>query len=210
MNLKSIWMAAALAGVTHGVSAQMVWVERTPDQRARAYYGEWVDDTREPNVRAVYEILAKPRERNVAQLAPGGTMARFDAIGFDGASRHDVRLHNPIVFDGDLVKLEARVGRMSTACTLDLELVPASANSDTLTLMFKGEPLAGKAVTVFGPPKSRHVFKTDAKGQIEIDTPWRGQYVAEATHREESAGEFDGQRFQRIRYVSTLTFENKT
>ncbi|MYZ45812.1 DUF4198 domain-containing protein [Schauerella aestuarii] len=210
MNLKSIWMAAALAGVTHGVSAQMVWVERSPDQGARAYYGEWVDDTREPKVRAVYEILAKPRGRDAAHLARAGTMAGFDAIGIDGASRRDVRLQNPIVFDDDLVKFEARVGRTSTACTLDLELVPASANSNTLTLMFKGEPLAGKAVTVFGPTKSQYVFKTDAKGQIEIDTPWPGQYVAEATHREESAGEFDGQPFQRIRYVSTLTFENKT
>ncbi|MDQ2184709.1 DUF4198 domain-containing protein [Alcaligenaceae bacterium A4P071] len=210
MNLKSIWMAAALAGVTHGVSAQMVWVERAPDQSARAYYGEWVDDTREPKRRALYEILAKPRDGSTGRPALAGTVPGFDAIGIDVASRRDVRLQNPIVFEDDLVKFEAKVGRISTACTLDLELVPAEANSNVLTLMFKGEPLAGNDVTVFGPPRSQFVFKTDAKGQIEIDTPGRGQYVAQASHREEKAGEFDGQPYAFIRYVSTLTFENKT
>ncbi|MGE8679153.1 MAG: DUF4198 domain-containing protein, partial [Achromobacter marplatensis] len=40
----------------------------------------------------------------------------------------------------------------------------------------------------------------------EITTPWPGQYVLEAAHVEEKAGEADGKSYAKIRYVSTLTF----
>ncbi|KAJ8133676.1 hypothetical protein OY671_013110, partial [Metschnikowia pulcherrima] len=59
--------------------------------------------------------------------------------------------------------------------------------------------------TVFGPPKWEKRFHSDENGRIEITTPWPGQYVSEAAHVEDKAGEADGQAYATIRYVSTST-----
>ncbi|MGD7366602.1 DUF4198 domain-containing protein, partial [Ralstonia pseudosolanacearum] len=129
-----------------------------------------------------------------------------DFVEFAASGKGDVRLSRPIQFKDTLMQYGAKAGREDTQGKLDLELVPAAAGSNTFVLHFKGKPLAKTEVTVFGPPKWEKRFRSDENGRIEITTPWPGQYVLEAAHVEDKAGEADGKAYAKIRYVSTLTF----
>ena len=129
-----------------------------------------------------------------------------DFVEFPASGKGDVRLSQPIQFKETLMQYGAKAGRSDTEGKLDLELVPAAAGSNTFVLHFKGKPLAKTEVTVFGPPKWEKRFHSDENGRIEITTPWPGQYVLEAAHVVEEAGQTDGKAYTKIRYVSTLTF----
>lgn len=198
--------AIALLGSAGAAQAHFVWLERTAEGPAKAYFGEWADDVREKRDGFLGKVLVSP----VVTAADGKTLKASaegaDFIEFAATGKGDVRLAQPIQFKETLVKYNAKAGRADTQGKLDLELVPTAAGANTFVLQFQGKPLAKTEVTVFGPPKWEKRFHSDENGRIEITTPWPGQYVLEAAHLEEKAGEADGKSYAKIRYVSTLTF----
>ena len=48
--------------------------------------------------------------------------------------------------------------------------------------------------------------KTDAQGAVEINTPWRGQYVVHVLHIDKTAGEFAGKKYENLRNHFTYSF----
>ncbi|AUA59461.1 Nickel uptake substrate-specific transmembrane region [Achromobacter spanius] len=198
--------AIALMGSAGAAQAHFVWLERGAEGPAKAYFGEWADDVREKQDGLLGKILVAP-----VVTAADGTVLKAsgkgaDFVEFAATGKGDVRLAQPMQFKETLVKYGAKVGRTDTQAKLDLELVPTAAGANTFVLNFEGKPLAKTEVTVFGPPKWEKRFWTDENGRIEITTPWPGQYVLEAAHVQEKAGEADGKSYAKIRYVSTTTF----
>ncbi|MGE8611965.1 DUF4198 domain-containing protein [Achromobacter veterisilvae] len=198
--------AIALLGTAGAAQAHFVWLERSAEGPAKAYFGEWADDLREKRDGLLGKIMVSPVVTGAdgKALKPSGEGADF--IEFATAGKGDVRLRQPYQFKDTLVQYGAKAGREDTAAKLDLELVPAAAGANAFVLQFQGKPLPKTEVTVFGPPKWEKRFWSDENGRIEITTPWPGQYVLEAAHVEEKAGEADGKSYAKIRYVSTLTF----
>jgi hypothetical protein len=181
-------------------------LERGAEGPAKAYFGEWADDVREKQDGLLGKVLVAP-----VVTAADGTVLKAsekgaDFVAFAASGKGDVRLAQPMQFKETLVKYGAKVGRTDTQPKLDLELVPTAAGANSFVLNFEGKPLAKTEVTVFGPPKWEKRFWTDENGRIEITTPWPGQYVLEAAHVQEKAGEADGKSYAKIRYVSTTTF----
>jgi len=198
--------AIALLGAAGAAQAHFVWLERSAEGPAKAYFGEWADDVREKRDGLLGKIMGAP-----VVTGPDGKALKVsgegaDFVEFAAAGRGDVRLNLAYQFKDTLVHYGARAGREDTQGKLDLELVPSSAGASAFVLQFKGKPLAKTEVTVFGPPKWEKRFRSDDNGRIDISTPWPGQYVLEAAHVEDKAGEADGKSYARIRYVSTLTF----
>jgi len=198
--------AIALLGSAGAAQAHFVWLERGAEGPAKAYFGEWADDVREKQDGLLGKIMVSP-----VVTAADGTVLKAsgkgaDFVEFAATGKGDVRLAQPMQFKETLVKYGAKVGRTDTQAKLDLELVPTAAGANSFVLNFEGKPLAKTEVTVFGPPKWEKRFWTDENGRIEITTPWPGQYVLEAAHVEEKAGEADGKSYAKIRYVSTTTF----
>lgn len=198
--------AIALMGSAGAAQAHFVWLERGAEGPAKAYFGEWADDVREKQDGLLGKIMVSP-----VVTAADGTVLKAsgkgaDFVEFAATGKGDVRLAQPMQFKETLVKYGAKVGRTDTQAKLDLELVPTAAGANSFVLNFEGKPLAKKEVTVFGPPKWEKRFWTDENGRIEITTPWPGQYVLEAAHVQEKAGEADGKSYAKIRYVSTTTF----
>ena len=198
--------AIALLGCAGAAQAHFVWLERGDEGPAKAYFGEWADDVREKQDGLLGKILVAP-----VVTAADGTVLKAsgkgaDFVEFAATGKGDVRLAQPMQFKETLVKYGAKVGRTDTQPKLDLELVPTAAGANSFVLNFEGKPLAKTEVTVFGPPKWEKRFWTDENGRIEITTPWPGQYVLEAAHVQEKAGEADGKSYAKIRYVSTTTF----
>lgn len=198
--------AIALMGSAGAAQAHFVWLERGAEGPAKAYFGEWADDVREKQDGLLGKIMVAP-----VVTAADGTVLKAsgkgaDFVEFAATGKGDVRLAQPMQFKETLVKYGAKVGRTDTQAKLDLELVPTAAGANSFVLNFEGKPLAKTEVTVFGPPKWEKRFWTDENGRIEITTPWPGQYVLEAAHVQEKAGEADGKSYAKIRYVSTTTF----
>lgn len=198
--------AIALLGSAGAAQAHFVWLERSAEGPAKAYFGEWADDLREKRDGLLGKIMVAPVVTGADGKALKASGEGADFIEFAAAGKGDVRLRQPYQFKDTLVQYGAKAGREDTAAKLDLELVPAAAGGNAFVLQFKGKPLAKTEVTVFGPPKWEKRFHSDENGRIEITTPWPGQYVLEAAHVEDKAGEADGKSYAKIRYVSTLTF----
>ncbi|AXA72449.1 hypothetical protein CE205_18495 [Achromobacter insolitus] len=198
--------ALALLGTAGAAQAHFVWLERSAEGPAKAYFGEWADDLREKRDGLLGKIMVAPVVTGADGKALKASGEGADFLEFAAAGKGDVRLRQPYQFKDTLVQYGAKAGRADTEGKLDLELVPVSAGGNAFVLQFKGKPLAKTEVTVFGPPKWEKRFHSDENGRIEITTPWPGQYVLEAAHVEDKAGEADGKAYAKLRYVSTLTF----
>lgn len=206
MKFAKTLAAIALLGAAGAAQAHFVWLERSAEGPAKAYFGEWADDLREPRDGLLGKLLVAPVVTGAdgKALKASGQGANF--LEFAAAGKGDVRLHQPYLYKDTLMQYGAKAGRADTEGKLDLELVPVAAGANAFVLQFKGKPLPKTEVTVFGPPKWEKRFHSDENGRIEITTPWPGQYVLEAAHVEDKAGEADGKPYAKIRYVSTLTF----
>jgi len=87
---------------------------------------------------------------------------------------------------------------------LDLDAVPTGI-AGQLKFSFKGAPLAKFKAKLIAPNGWITELRTDAAGLATIATPWRGNYVIEATYFEDVSGDFEGKHFERIRHRLGLT-----
>jgi Domain of unknown function (DUF4198) len=203
-------MVGWMVGVVH---AHFIWIEYDGERLARAYFGEWAEDVREKTGGGLDRIQA-PRAFLADRTKTLPLERRADHIEIALTGAGDVRL----VEDGLAAREDARAsgktktvfhtkgGRGDTQAVLDLELIPMAANGSTFTLKLRGQPLAKAEVKVFGPPKWQKSLRTDDQGRVTLETPWAGRYVIEVVHVEEKPGESEGESYNRLRHVSTLSF----
>jgi len=88
-----------------------------------------------------------------------------------------------------------RNGRTSTQSLLPLDLVAKKPQSNYFTLLFENKALAKAEVIVTAPSKWEKRFRTNKKGELSIQTPYKGLYMIEVVHKQDQK-----------RYVYTLTF----
>ena len=72
-------------------------------------------------------------------------------------------------------------------------------------LTFKGQPLARTEVGIVVQSGWSKSARSNAEGLVSFDLPWQGQYVVEASHIDRAPGERDGEKYDGINYVTTLT-----
>jgi hypothetical protein len=164
--------------------AHFIWVEYDSNGPARAYFGEWAEDVREKAGGALDRIKT-PHAFSTSPHDPLPIERRADHLEIAIKGDGDIRLvengmalrDNPREGGKTRTIFYARAGRSETVGKLDLELVPATANSNTFVLLFRGAPLAKTSVTVLGPPKWEKPLRTDEQGRITVPTPWTGRYV---------------------------------
>ena len=194
-----------LSLLTLAARAHFVWLERDTSGAVAAYFGEWSDNVRETRdgylklIRAPKAFAADGRELPVEIRHDRLAVATEGAFG-------DIRLANLFFPEKGttLVHYQARLGRAGSPTQLPLELAPVAADSNTFTLLFRGQPLADTGVTLFTSTGWQRTFKTDADGRVTIETPWPGPAVLEVTHLEKTAGQHEGRAYEAIRHVATL------
>lgn len=77
---------------------------------------------------------------------------------------------------------------------------------NVFAVSYRGQPLANAKLEVIAPNTWVQEHKTDAQGTVEINTPWRGQYVVHLLHVEKMPGEYAGKRYDALRNHFTYTF----
>ncbi len=82
-------------------------------------------------------------------------------------------------------------------------------NSNELTVLYRGQPLKDVKLQVIAPNTWVQEHETNARGMVEINTPWRGQYVVHVLHVDKTPGEFAGKKYDTLRNHLTYSFIQK-
>lgn len=209
--LRTLIAALLLTTGTSAASAHEIWLQREGEQ-VSIYVGDATGE------RDQGEAIAKlvPTSRLFA-ADPGRTIpvtAHQDHLAATVKGSGDLRYYNDQVWapwknkDGVLqaAAFQARAGRNETRAMHEFELVPVTAGSDTVTLLFKGQPLADTGVTVINPDLWEKTFKTDANGRVTVPVTAKGRYILVARHTAEADKDIAGQKVTILQNVASLSF----
>ena len=102
----------------------------------------------------------------------------------------------------------ARLGQpLANGATSPLALdIVQGSKANSFVLLYRGQPLKNAKLEVIAPNTWMQEHQTDAQGTVEINTPWRGQYVLHVLHIDKTAGEFSGKQYDNLRNHLTYTF----
>lgn len=115
----------------------------------------------------------------------------------------DLRKHNiGIVKPMYYTRFAVAEAEGTSALTLDIQ--PLGTNK--LRVSLHGKPLVRTKLNVFAPNQWLREYETDDAGEVTIHMPWPGLYVTEVVHVEAIKGEYQGDSFEGIRHVGTLSF----
>jgi len=89
------------------------------------------------------------------------------------------------------------------ASALALDIQPLGKGRVRVSL--NGKPLAKAKLNVFAPNQWLREYETDAQGETTVETPWAGLYVLEVVHVEAEKGIYQGDAYEGIRHVGTLS-----
>ena len=205
-------IALALSSCALAASAHQLWLERDAAGPARVYVGD-VDDAPDTGAE-VAKIAATTTVFRTDPAQPLALSVHNDHLEAAVSGAGDVRMFNDNVWkpwttkEGvtKLAVFNAREGRSETRAALPYEFVPVATGSDTFTLGFRGQPVAGKAVTVVNPGKWSKHLKTDAQGRVTVPVGDKGRYVLIAAHSVDEARTVAGQQVSKVDYTATLSF----
>lgn len=200
---------AVCVGLVLPALAHQVWLERDGDV-VKEYFGHW------PNFKENSDGNRLGAIKGTA-VSPKGVLAKTERA-FDHNVLHVNKAGDIGVTEameprkGKLVEFVvrtiflARHGRSERVNLLALDLVPTAPNANTFTLMLEGKPLPATPVKVTSPTSWSKTFRSDLDGKVTIETPWKGDYVAEVSYEDKTKGEVEGKAYEQTNYIMTLFF----
>ena len=200
-------------------SAHGLWIEQTGKTKT-LFYGEPAGPKKETfpgkleNIKAPQATaVLKDGARQEAKVTRGAN--GFD-LGVSAPSQSMLAMETTLeVKDGSKSEMGqfkpmyyarfAAAPLVAAKPELKLDVTP-TATAGRFTVSFDGRPLKAAAVDLIAPNTWVKSFKTDEQGQIQVQTPWRGQYVIEVIHFDKTPGEYQGKKFEGARHRTMLTF----
>lgn len=224
MTGKTFALAFALSVLGGAAQAHQIWIEPSSGQEARIRFGEFGENLRETSPGALDTLgvasatlvtgngektaeASKTRDGFVLpfKVAPGESVvaeaARYPLYKFKRDGKELTGWYLP-------------AARLVTDFTpqapkLALDLVPAGKPGE-FQLFYRGKPLPKTKVSLVTQSGWSKEKQTDEQGKVVFDMPWKGLYVAEASHKETKGGERPGaagpERYDGIDYVTTAAY----
>ncbi|MBE0495692.1 MAG: DUF4198 domain-containing protein [Campylobacterales bacterium] len=200
---------AVCVGLALPAMAHQLWLERDGDV-VKEYFGHWPNFKENSDGKRLEAIKG-------TDVSPKGVLSKTERA-FDHNVLHVNKAGDIGVIEameprkGKLVEFIvrtlflARHGRSESITLLALDLVPTAPNANTFTLMLEGKPLPATPVKVISPTSWSKTFRSDLDGKVTIETPWKGDYVAEVSYTDKTKGEVDGKPYEQTNYIMTLFF----
>ncbi|MDR0701666.1 MAG: DUF4198 domain-containing protein [Azoarcus sp.] len=227
-NLARILGAGIVAlGLCATAQAHQIWLEQPEGENAVIRFGEFGYNLRETSpglldnfgtpaaklfaqgkAKALTPVKAETGLTLPVRLASGESLTAEDARFPIRASKREGR-------EGQEVRSwywpAARfiTDFSSQKPSLALDIVPAG-KPGVFRITFKEKPLPKTEVQILVQSGWGKKVYTNEDGEVTFDLPWQGQYVVETSHIERTPGERDGEKYDRINYVTTLTFVQST
>lgn len=202
------------------ISAHYIWIERK-DTTTRVYYGEIQDGEREKSPGKldkikglrVYSADKQGQNKEVKNTKTAEFfVAEAGKAEYVLAASLDVPVADMKKYNWGMVKpmYYARHGAQMTKAAikpaLTLDIVPVAGSENTFQVYFNGTALKGEKLMIYAPNTWSKEYKTDAAGQVKLETPWQGQYVLEVIHTDKAPGKFEGKDYESVRHRATYTF----
>jgi uncharacterized GH25 family protein len=209
--LRKTITALLLATLASGTSAHEVWLERE-GEAVKVYVGDATGERDQGE--AIAKLVATSRLFLADPASRIPVTAHADHLSAPVTTPGDVRYYNDQVWEPwqtregvtQAAAFQARAGRSETRAVHDFELVPLAANSDSFTLLFKGQPLADTAVTVINPGLWEKTFTTDDAGRLTVPVTDKGRYILVARHTAPANAQIAGQTVASLEHVTSLSF----
>jgi uncharacterized GH25 family protein len=217
--MKNLHIILALCALTvaNSAYAHFIWLEQA-DGQTKLYFGEYEGGLREKSGGKL-DTIAAPEATLLSNQAAKLTLQRqADFIAIDGAKNQPVIAHELGMKVKDMTKYHwglakpmyyARIGNgaAENMSSHALDIQPLGNNKVRINL--NGQPLAKAKLKVIAPNQWLQELDADDKGEATFTMPWAGLYVLEVIHLEAKTGEFQGEKYENIRHVSTLSVVKK-
>lgn len=210
--------------------AHQVWLEQDASG-ATLYFGEFADNLREASPGLLDKFVSPSAERlgqqgrqalSLTKTASGFALSATAARGeslvaqetrFPIAERQDA---GKLVRSAYLPAARLLTSFDKQAPLLTLDLVPTGQHSQDgveLQVFYKGQALPKARVEVSTPLGWGNEYRANEQGRFTANLPWKGRYVLEVKHTDDSGGERAAisssapgpEKFDRTSYVTSLT-----
>lgn len=203
----------AVASLSLSAQAHEIWIERDGSGPVRIYFGEptqEVLDHGQDEIKRVVKPTVFGSAGKAGALQRGSAFLTAPLSGAGDAWLSDEGVFEPWKGEAggfETVSYYARAGRSTTSAKLDLELVPTTANGNTLTVFYRNKPLPKAEVTVIDPQKWQKTLTSDAKGQVTLPTLRAGRHILVVNTKEPVKRQIAGKQVTLVHHISTLTFQ---
>lgn len=193
--------------------AHFIWLEQA-DGQTKLYFGEYEGGVREKTGGRLDTIAAPEASLLSNQTVKLQMQRQADYIAIDGAKSQPVMAHELSMKVKDMTKYHwgivkpmyyARTahGHAEAMSSHALDIQPLGNNRVRINL--NGKPLANAKLKVIAPNQWLQELDANDQGEATYIMPWVGLYVLEVVHLEANAGEYQGEKYENIRHVSTLS-----
>ncbi|WP_409929274.1 DUF4198 domain-containing protein [Bordetella genomosp. 13] len=217
---KTLISTLAAFGCLASAHAHQVWLEQPEGQNAVLRFGEFGDNLREASP-GLLDKFGKPTATLInakgTQPAEAKKTADGYALPFKAASG-DAIIAEDAAYPLNTYKRDDKsvtswyhpaaryiTGFAEQAPKLALDIVPTGKPGE-LKVTYKGQPLPKTKVSLVVQSGWAKEEWTDAHGLVTFAMPWQGAYVAEVGHADRTPGERDGNKYDVVNYVTSLTY----
>ncbi|HYN54083.1 MAG TPA: hypothetical protein VES38_05205 [Methylotenera sp.] len=217
MKKFNLFLAILALSATLPASAHYLWLEQA-DGQAKLFFGEYENNLREKSGGRL-DTIAAPEVKLLDAAATKLSLKRnADYIAVEGvkaqpviASELSMKVKDMTKYNFGIVKpmYYARIGSgaAESASANALDIQPLGNNK--LLISLNGKPLAKSKLIISAPNQWQQELNADDKGEVTFNTPWTGLYVMEVVNLEPSKGSYQGETYENIRHVSTLSVIKK-
>jgi hypothetical protein len=219
-TLRSTFSTLMIAlGLISPAQAHQIWLEQAEGGEATVRFGEFGDNLREtsPGLLDRFQTLSATRLSSQGEHALTPVKA---ATGFDLATR--VAPGESLIAEDAAfpIRVSEREGQTSRSWyrpaarliadfstqtpKLTLDIVP-TGKAGAFKVTFQGKPLPKAEVQILVQSGWSKKARANAEGLVQFDLPWQGQSVLETSHNDRNPGERQGEAYDAINYVTTLT-----
>lgn len=215
MRLLKQLIACCMLLVVLPANAHYIWLEPSAKQ-ANMYFGEYAEDLREVTGGRLDSIAAPEASLlKAGKLVPVAYTRQANHLELAVAGNQPVVIQDVKMKVKDLRKYNIGIvkpmyyARFATAETeaasgLDFDIQPLAAGKVKVSL--HGKPLAKAKLEIIAPNQWMQELETNEAGEVAVKTPWPGLYVVHVVYVEQAQGTYDGEAYEGIRHVGTLSF----
>lgn len=219
-SFKTSLLSLALAPfITGAAQAHYLWVEQT-NAGAQLLFGEVQEGIKEKSpgkldsikapIASVQKAAGQPffpvearRKEQCFAISESKGVAAVSVVE-ESLEVRDLSKHGLGFAKSNYYARTGKTADGNAAMALDVQ----QQAPNRFTVIYHGQPLANAKLEVIAPNTWVQEHKTDAKGEVEINTPWRGQYVLHVVHVDATPGEYQGKKYESLRNHLTYTFVN--
>lgn len=215
--MKKYQLAAAIITLFAALpaSAHFIWLEQA-DGQTKLYFGEYENGVREKTGGRLDTISAPEAMANLTKL----NLQRKENYLLVEDAKHQPVTNQAVIAHELTMKVKdlrknnigivkpmyyARIGDLSQVSALPLGLDVQSIGDHKVRVSLDGKPLPKGKLHIFAPNQWRQELDLNEMGEASFVTPWKGLYVLEVVHLQPNSGEYQGEAYEAIRHVSTLS-----